>query len=411
MSSKSEQTLKIQMLGEFKIFFGNEEVLLGKIAASKTIELFQLLMLHKKDGMPKKEIMENLYKWETVENENRSMNNLIYRLKQQLKDVGINQNEYIRIDDGICSWIEELPLEVDVHVFKEKLSKASQTEGEEKLNLLREAFSIYKEELLFSTQGKIWIIEARDDLKSLFNVCVNQLADILKEQENYDELFQIYSKAANMYPFDGWGSGLIDCLQRKGQFKEAYQLYQDTIQHYIDELGVTLSEHALANISEMAVKIRNEEGSIEEIQENLSEGELKSGAFYCTYPSFIDVYRYTSRVLERSGESTFFMMCSVIYYDYSGRRSPNAGDILCEAIGNALRKGDIYSRYSKDQFVIILRGTQFENCSMIFERIRKNFKKKNRNSNCDLEYNVAELKNENDQSDPVQFRFNNDVWN
>lgn len=84
---------------------------------------------------------------------------------------------------------------------------------------------------------------------------------------------------------------------------------------------------------------------------------------------------------------------------------------MCEAIGNALRKGDIYSRYSKDQFVIILRGTQFENCSMIFERIRKNFKKKNRNSNCDLEYNVAELKNENDQSDPVQFRFNNDVWN
>ena len=156
MSSKTEQVLKVQMLGEFKIFFGNEEIIIGKIAASKTIELFQLLMLHRKTGIPKKEIMESLYKWETVENENRSMNNLIYRLKQQLKDVGIDQNEYISINDGICRWIEELPLEIDVHIFKEKITQASQAEGEEKLNLLREAFSLYKEELLFNIHGKTW---------------------------------------------------------------------------------------------------------------------------------------------------------------------------------------------------------------------------------------------------------------
>jgi len=411
MNTGTEQILRVQMLGEFKIYFGNEEILLGKIASSKTIELFQMLMLHKKDGIPKKEIMESLYKWETVENENRSMNNLIYRLKQQLKDVGIHQNEYISINDSICKWVEELPLEVDVHMFQEKLSKASKAAGEQRLNLLREALSLYKEELLINVHGKLWIQEEREPLKALYNSCVNQLVELLKEQENYEELFEVYSKAEKIYPFDGWGAGLVDCLQRNGQFKEAYQLYQDTIQRYIDELGVTLSENALANIAEMAVKIRNEEAGTEEIQANLSEGNLKSGAFYCTYPSFIDVYRYTSRVLERSGESTFFMMCSVIYYDYSGRRSPNAGDILCEAIGKALRKGDIYSRYSKEQFVIILRGAQLENCSMIFDRIRKHFKKKNRNSNCDLEYNVTELKNEEDYSDPIRFRSNNDVWN
>ena len=57
-----EQVLRVQMLGEFKIYFGNEEISLGKISVSKTIELFQLLMLHIKDGIPKKEIMETLYK-------------------------------------------------------------------------------------------------------------------------------------------------------------------------------------------------------------------------------------------------------------------------------------------------------------------------------------------------------------
>ena len=104
MNARTEQILKVQLLGEFKLFFGGEELSLGKIAASKTIELFQLLMLHLKEGTAKKEIIQTLYEWETVENENRSMNNLIYRLKQQLKEVGIEQEEYISIDNGICCW-------------------------------------------------------------------------------------------------------------------------------------------------------------------------------------------------------------------------------------------------------------------------------------------------------------------
>lgn len=406
-----EQALRVQMLGEFKIYFGNEEISLGKISVSKTIELFQLLMLHIKDGIPKKEIMETLYKWEAVENENRSMNNLIYRLKQQLKDVGIEQEEYISIDDGICRWVCELPLEVDLYVFKERLSQASQLEGEEKLNVLRSAFALYKEELLSNVHGKVWLLEEREQLKELYISCIKQLTELLKEREEYEELLRVYLKAAEIYPFDGWESGLIDCLQRKGQYKEAYELYQNTIQHYTDGLGVTLSDDALSNLSEMAVKIRREHGCIEDIQDTISERQEKSGAFYCAYPSFIDVYRYTSRIMERSGESAFFMMCSVIYFDYAGRKSPNAGDILCDAIGKALRKGDIYSRYSKDQFVIILRGAQFENCAMIFERIRKHFKKMNRNTNCDIEYNVTELKDFDDNADSMSFRSNNDVWN
>ena len=410
MNTRTERILKVQLLGEFKLFFGEEELSLGKIAKSKTIELFQLLMLHLKEGAAKKEIIQTLYEWETVENENRSMNNLIYRLKQQLKEVGIEQEEYISIDNGICCWVPEIPLEVDVHLFKEKLAEASLAEGEEKLNLLRAAFSLYKEEILFDVHGKTWIMNEREPLKELYNSCVHQLVKLLKEQEKYDELFQVYSQAAKIYPFDGWGSGLIDCLQINGQFKEAYQLYEDTIQHYIDELGVTLSEQALANIAEMAVKIRCEDADIQEIQLDLSEIPRKSGAFYCSYPSFIDVYRYTNRIMERSGKSTFFMMCNVVYYNYSGRRSPHAGEILCEAISKALRRSDIYSRYSKEQCVIILRGAKIENCSMIFERIRKNFKKMNRNSNCDLEYNVTELKNEDENVEYISFNSNNDVW-
>lgn len=410
MNKELECGLTIQMLGDFKVFSGNKEISLGKISASKATELFQLLMLYIRNGVPKSKIMQTLYAWEEPNNKNRSMNNLIYRLKQQLKEAGIVQEEYIHINNGICKWCIEVPVQVDVNLFEENLAKAEDARELEKLELLSNAFSLFNGEFLANTHGKSWVMEERMRLKKLYESCVNQLGEVLSAQGKYEELLKIYSKAAAIYPFDEWQVGQIECLQKLERFEEAYELYEDTIHNYFDELGLPLSNKMLDKIHAMGEKIRNREGDMNDIKEILAEGRDGSGAFYCIYPSFVDIYRYTSRMVERNGQSVFFMMCSVMYLSSSGRKSPNAGESLFEAIGEALRKGDVYTQYSRNQFLILLTGTQNENCEMIFERIRKNFKKKNRNSNCDLEYNATELLSFPAEEKPMKFKSKKSLW-
>ncbi len=410
MGKELNQKLKVQLFGKFKIFCGEQEISLGKTTVSKTTELFQLLMLYIRNGIPKNKVMQSLYAWEETNIRNHSLNNLIYRLKQQLKEAGIIQDEYILINNGICKWCEEIPIEVDVNQFEEFLLKAEEAEEHEKSELLLSAFSLFKWEFLTDYHGKAWVMEERMRLKYLYESCVNQLREILEKQGKYEELLGIYNKAATIYPFDEWQVGQIEYLQKLERFEEAYALYESTIHNYFDELGLPLSDKMLDKIHSMGEKLRSREGNLAEIKDILVEGRDGNGAYYCTYPSFVDIYRYTTRIVERNGQSVFFMMCSVTYLNSAGRKSPNASEMLFEAIGSALRKGDVYSQYSKHQFLILLTGTQNENCEMIFERIRKNFKKKNRNSNCDLEYNATELLEFPDDEKPMKFKSKKSLW-
>lgn len=413
MKTEVENKLVVRMLNQFTITYGGKELSLGKTSMSKIMELFQILMINIRNGVPKIKIQQSLYEWESVNNRNRSLNNLIYRLKQQMSDEGIVQEEYISIKNGICKWVSEVPVEVDVDQFEYAVASAEYLQGEEKRELLMQAFSLYRGELLPDMSTTSWVIEKRLQLKKTYRSCILQLEELLEENQEYETLFEVYSKAAELYPYDEWQIGQINVLQKMERYDEAYEIYQKTVKEYFDELGIPPSQKMLDMIHEMGTSLRNQECHLDDIKEVLDEdeGEEQSGAYYCSYPSFEDIYRLIARTVERSGQSIFLMMCSVRYLDFNGRKSPNAEEALYESIFTTIRKGDIFTRYSKQQFLILLMGAQKENCDVIFERIRKKFKKKNRNTNCDLEFNVSEILDIPDSPAQIKFNKNTVKWN
>lgn len=391
MKTEVEKKLVVRMLGQFTITYGGREISLGKTSMSKIMELFQILMINIRNGAPKIKIQQFLYELESVNDRNRSLNNLIYRLKQQMSDEGIVQEEYISIKNGICKWVSEVPVEVDVDQFEYAVARAEYLQGEEKLELLMQAFSLYRGELLPDMSRTSWVIEKRLQLKKIYRSCILQLEELLEEKQEYEALFGIYSKAAELYPYDEWQAGQINVLQKMERYDEAYAIYQKTVKEYFDEMGIPPSQKMLDMIHDMGTSLTNRECRLDNIKEVLDEDEERRGAYYCSYPSFEDIYRLTARTAERSGQSIFLMMCSIRYMDFNGRKSSNAEAALYESIFTTIRKGDIFTRYSKQQFLILLMGTQKESCDIIFERIRKKFKRKIRNTNCDLEFNVSEV--------------------
>ena len=411
MKTEVENKLVVRMLEQFTITYGGRELSLGKTSMSKIMELFQILMINIRNGVPKIKIQQSLYEWESVNNRNRSLNNLIYRLKQQMSDEGIVQEEYISIKNGICKWVSEVPVEVDVDQFEDAVARAEYLHGDEKQELLMQAFSLYRGELLPDMSKTSWVIEKRLQLKKVYRSCILQLEELLEEKQEYETLFGIYTKAAELYPYDEWQVGQINVLQKMERYEEAYAIYQKTVKEYFDELGIPPSQKMLDMIHDMGTSLLNQESHLDDIKEVLEEDAERRGAYYCSYPSFEDIYRLIARTVERSGQSIFLMMCSVRYLDFNGRKSPNAEEALYESIFTTIRKGDIFTRYSKQQFLILLMGAQKENCDMIFERIRKKFKRKNRNTNCDLEFNVSEILDIPDS--PVQIKFKNNTvkWN
>lgn len=407
----TEHKLVLNMLGGYSLTYGDKPMILGRGKLTKSVQLLQLLLLHLENGIAKDELIQALYNWEEIGDTNNSLNSMIYRLKNQLIVAGMPKEDYISIKNGICKWEGSMLLEVDVAEFETCVRRASEAAGAEKTEALERALAIYRGEFLPQLSNELWVTIESVRLKKLYVSCVKQLGEIYEELQEFQKLLHIYKVAANLYPFDEWQEKVIDCLQNMGRFDEAYRVYQDTVRLYSEELGAPPSAKMREQLQKMNGKLLNSENDFLKIQATLREGEWKNGAYYCAYPSFVDTYRLMCRIIERSGESIYLMVCTLYYEEQSAKADQKAEVALGNAIEKALRRGDAYTRYSGNQYLILLSAAQRENCDLIFGRIKKGFYAENKNINCWIEYDVTEVVDiPQNQNHAIKFKNKVNIW-
>lgn len=61
------------------------------------------------------------------------------------------------------------------------------------------------------------------------------------------------------------------------------------------------------------------------------------------------------------------------------------------SIRSSLRTGDVASRYSKTQFIVLLPMCSYESAAKVVMRIQKNFQRTFGKSSLELSYELAEL--------------------
>lgn len=409
MGEKQEK-LVVTMLDGFSMMYDDKVISIEKFGNSKMLELLQIFLCYSKNGIARNQLIDLLYD-ETVQDKNHSLDSVVYRLKQTFEKAGLPSGNYIHIKSGVYSWNSEYPIEVDVVEFVTMMKALPECDENQRMEYLERSFHLYKKELLSERSERPWLVEMREKLHGLYTKCIHELGQKYIEKKRYEELYDMYTKAVELYPYDEWQDGQLLAMQYLGKFDAAYDIYVNTVKKYEEDLGLPLTADVLKLVEQMGHDVLNSPASIDMVMDQLTEKETVSGAFYCSYPSFIDAYRYISRQIERSGQSVFFMICEYIYMNPMGQKSPRAGSALKDAIGMSLRKGDSYTKYSNSQFLILLMGAQHENCEMIFHRIRRQFKKKNRNTNCDLEYFVYPVQNEIESNEVLSFRGSKARWN
>ena len=151
------EKLVLKMLGGYTLTYGDKPVILGRGNLTKSIQLLQLLLLRSENGIPKEELVQALYDWEDVLDTNNSLNSMIYRLKNQLVMAGLPKEDYISIKNGICRWTGTMPVQVDVIDFENILKAAENADNDKKRELLEQALSLYRGELLPMLSNELWV--------------------------------------------------------------------------------------------------------------------------------------------------------------------------------------------------------------------------------------------------------------
>lgn len=375
----NQDILKVYMLGGFTLEYKGKELVFDRNKISKTTQLFQLLMLHSQDGgISKAALIDALYGRAEVENKNGSLNNTIFRLRKQLKAAGLPESNYINISAGMCTWDSEIAVQVDVCEFENLIEHIKQEKREgDRVHFLLEAWKSYRGEFLPDMIGENWAavenIKCRDD----YFMCTEELCKWLKANERYEDLHKVSHKAAEIYPFDEWQIWEIESLIGMSRYKEGLEVYKNTEKLLFDEMGVAPSAKMLEQFQLMGERTSQAAGAIGDIKERLKEKDEAVGAYYCPFPSFIDIYHVFSRMMERSGLSVFVMLCTLDYGKKSvaDEEEKEMSEVLKEAIQSSIRKGDFYTRYNVRQYIVMLVGISQENCPIVSKRVEKAFSK------------------------------------
>ncbi len=133
---------------------------------------------------------------------------------------------------------------------------------------------------------------------------------------------------------------------------------------------------------------------IAQLKSHLTEEAPAMGAYSVDYGNFEKIYRLIARSLSRNKKDAQIILFSItenIHGTMEISDLNDAMDVLERCIVGSLRKGDVTSRYSSSQQVVIMIDSNQENGHMIAERIIANYCRMYDNYNLDLVYNIEEI--------------------
>lgn len=381
---EQNKILHIQMLGDFHMNFRGRPVLMEKNLNGKMLHLLFMLLYFREEGIRREILLERLYMDRNLEQASNSLRAIVYRLRRSLVAAGLPEDNYITTKGGVYRWQSEyIEVVLDVEEFQ-KMAEAALAEVDlkRKEQLLEEACQGYRGEFLSMMIAEEWVYSANLKYQELYFRCLRELSQLLKEQNACQKLLGYCDQALMKYPYEEWQLLKLDCLIALKEYRAALKYYERTAAEFQRDFGTQPSQEMVKRYRSIKNMIQFEMGNLEDIQNRLKPDKPLSGATKCDYLTFMDIYRYMVWVFERGGIKNHLVLFTIT--DNQG--VPLAMSVLLEevrqvleaAISSTVQREDLYTRYGKNQFLMLIVGAEEAECEAVCTQIRNKFKNLNR---------------------------------
>jgi DNA-binding SARP family transcriptional activator len=308
----------------------------------------------------------------------------------------------VRTNRGSYQWNPEVEVEVDVEHFEKLLSAAKQEVAYEKAAVLYEqAIALYQGEFMPRLTDLHWIFTLNTYYHSLYLTCVKGLAEIYGRMERYEDLERLSTEALR---FESGDEELycyqIEARMHSGKISLALESYDNAHRIMEEDLGIrktTVLEKVYEEL--LAISKGGAADEIEEIKKDIEE-EDPTGAFQCGYPVFKEIYHLEVRRSMRTGEPENLVLFTIEPKpedppEVANFRVRQAMNGMQETIRRCLRAGDVVSRYSDTQFVVLLPTCTRELALMVANRVLTNLYEKNEKyKKVNIKINVEQISRE-----------------
>ena len=371
--------LRVELLGEFAIICNGKRITEQGRKSSKVWRLLQYLITHRYRSISQAELLEIFCDDELLGSPGSILRTMVYRARSALAKGGLEcADSLIIAKSGGYSWNNNIECSTDIEELEALIKKAgaSGIDKEKKLTLLLSAAKLYKGDFLPNSTSDLWVMPLVRWYRSMYIGGVHDALELLSETGRNAEAEELCTKALGIDPFDELLiehhlSALI--LQDKNN--EALEVYKNMEAMFYDVLGVNFSD----NLRSLYSKIREPEVvpevTLEELLEEWLSGSDYPGAYYCDASVFRTIYQIESRSAPRSGRTAF-----VVRFVTKHEPKSKTGGVMKQlgmAIPGSLRKGDLFTRCSPNQYMLMLFSLTYEDCKTLISRIIHTLDSKN----------------------------------
>lgn len=397
VTNSTEPKLIISLLGQFELRYNGVVIADNLNRSHKTWNILAYVVENKRRVIPQYEFIDTLWAEESITNPANALKTQFYRVRSLLDPLGIEGDGCIISHRGAYSWNGSLNCTVDADVFSRYCRRAADTTlpTEERISHYLHALDLYKGDYLPKLSSEAWTTPIRTHYHALYVESVKDCCKLFFEQKDYEAVIRLVTKAIKIESLDEQlYIDLIRAYIASNNQTAALKQYDMATEQLYKNLGINPSSELHALYREIMDTEKNIETDLMIIQNSLNEAAAINGAFVCEYGFFVSSYQLTARRLERLGLTAF--LCLLTMAPENGHPlQPNQLDSsmkrLLDTIRYSLRTGDVVSRYSSTQYVILLPAASFESAEMVMSRIMNNYKRQNRYSGLNLSYKIREI--------------------
>lgn len=391
-------TLHINMLGSFSIEYGGHCVD-DQSNRMRKVWLLLAYLIYNRSRRITQEHYQSLLQGDSDEaaDPNGRIKALFYRARTMLNQVcaGAGQSWIIR-KNGTYAWNTEIPLTLDAEEFEALCKKAASAETEDsRLVLLQQALTLYQGDFLPKLNMESWVMPLTAYYHQMYLDAVQQALKLLEHREQWATAVSICEAALKIEPYgENIYQYLMRCRIALGDRPGALRTYEEMSELLFSTFGVMPSDESRVLYREASREVGNQQVAADCVRNQLREPFGASGAMYCEYDFFKLLYQLQARSIVRSGQVihvALFTLRGGGGKELPRRSLDRAMDNLQELLMGNLRQGDVITRCSVSQLLVMLPQANYENSCAVCQRILKAFNRKFPHSPAIIHYSVQPL--------------------
>ena len=387
----------VTMLGDFTVTHGNNSISDTNNRSHKPWNLIEYLFAHRGESIDSADLLKLIWFDSSTDSTPGALKVLIHRARNILEGLEPDtKKDLINVKKGAYFWNTAVSFAVDTEQFENLLKLAGRKNCASKVSYLEEAIGLYKGDFLRNNHEN-WVVPYAEYYHDLYLKAVYSLIDCYTDVQNYSGIISVCENALKIEEHDeGLYFRLIDALYRSGQQSAALSAYNNVTETFYRKFGINPSNELKSLYRTIVKTTKALETDLDVIKEALTEEGEAIGAFSCEYEFFKDIYQLEARACARSGDSIYLGLITLNpaagSEDTTAKSKLNkAMDDLVFAVNDTLRKGDVYSRYSVSQYVLLLPSASFENVEMVMKRISSAFYRRHIKKDFTLSYKMLPL--------------------